>query len=294
MPGYVDRFGDAVRGAIRAYHGSPHNFDKFDASRIGTGEGAQMYGHGLYFAGNEDVAKFYKNNVRSGTPEEQDFIRRETEKEKQLYRRQEELVASLEEQARRHGSRREGWEIFLDIPDTEETRSIENSLRVVRADLDEISQNLLAAWRDIEARPGHMYEVDISVNPKSLLDWDAPVDAQGSGVINALQSLGVEAHRPSVSSMRPGGPLGTRGESAYKQLSSMLPGGGGDAARALREAGVPGVRYLDASSRRAGVGTRNYVMFPGTEDSIRILRKYGLLPATLGAEGVINQRQPAE
>ena len=35
---------------IRAYHSSPHDFDKFDLSKIGTGEGAQVYGHGLYFA----------------------------------------------------------------------------------------------------------------------------------------------------------------------------------------------------------------------------------------------------
>src|SRR5258706_8248564 len=35
-------------GPITAYHGSPHDFDRFDLSRIGTGEGAQAYGHGLY------------------------------------------------------------------------------------------------------------------------------------------------------------------------------------------------------------------------------------------------------
>ena len=37
---------------IRAYHGSPYDFEKFDISKIGTGEGAQAYGHGLYFAEN--------------------------------------------------------------------------------------------------------------------------------------------------------------------------------------------------------------------------------------------------
>ena len=46
-------------GAI-VYHGSPHKFDKFDSSKIGTGEGAQAYGHGLYFAENPEVAKSYK------------------------------------------------------------------------------------------------------------------------------------------------------------------------------------------------------------------------------------------
>ena len=42
--------GSAIAGAeanpqgFIAYHGSPHDFDKFDMSKIGTGEGAQAYG----------------------------------------------------------------------------------------------------------------------------------------------------------------------------------------------------------------------------------------------------------
>ena len=43
-------------GPITAYHGSPHSFDQFDLSKIGTGEGAQSYGSGLYFAENEGTA----------------------------------------------------------------------------------------------------------------------------------------------------------------------------------------------------------------------------------------------
>ena len=45
--------------AIKAYHGTPHSFDKFDMSKIGTGEGAQAYGHGLYFAESPATAKQY-------------------------------------------------------------------------------------------------------------------------------------------------------------------------------------------------------------------------------------------
>lgn len=45
---------------ITAFHGSPHTFDKFDMSKIGTGEGAQAYGHGLYFAENPEVAQGYQ------------------------------------------------------------------------------------------------------------------------------------------------------------------------------------------------------------------------------------------
>ena len=46
--------GSAGGKGIKAYHGSPHDFDRFDLSKIGTGEGAQAYGHGLYFAENVD------------------------------------------------------------------------------------------------------------------------------------------------------------------------------------------------------------------------------------------------
>jgi hypothetical protein len=43
------------------FHGSPHLFSKFDSSKVGTGEGAQAYGHGLYFADNPAVAREYAN-----------------------------------------------------------------------------------------------------------------------------------------------------------------------------------------------------------------------------------------
>jgi hypothetical protein len=50
----------ALRPGIKAYHGSPHDFDRFDINKIGTGEGAQAYGHGLYFAENPKVAENYR------------------------------------------------------------------------------------------------------------------------------------------------------------------------------------------------------------------------------------------
>lgn len=45
--------------AMTAYHGSPHIFDKFDMSKIGTGEGIQGYGRGLYFAEDPNEAMRY-------------------------------------------------------------------------------------------------------------------------------------------------------------------------------------------------------------------------------------------
>jgi hypothetical protein len=55
--GFVTRGGKTL---LEAWHGSPHKFDRFSMDQIGTGEGAQAYGHGLYFADSEDVAKGYR------------------------------------------------------------------------------------------------------------------------------------------------------------------------------------------------------------------------------------------
>jgi hypothetical protein len=60
-------FGLNLLGAIKAYHGSPHKFDKFDMSKIGTGEGAQAYGHGLYFAESPEVARSYADDLINDT-----------------------------------------------------------------------------------------------------------------------------------------------------------------------------------------------------------------------------------
>ncbi len=53
--GVRDTIAKALMG-IKAYHSSPYDFDKFDLKKIGTGEGAQVYGHGLYFAENPAVS----------------------------------------------------------------------------------------------------------------------------------------------------------------------------------------------------------------------------------------------
>lgn len=54
--------------AFEAYHGSPHTFEAFSMEKIGTGEGAQSYGHGLYFAERPEVAESYAKMSRQGGP----------------------------------------------------------------------------------------------------------------------------------------------------------------------------------------------------------------------------------
>ncbi|KKN80609.1 hypothetical protein LCGC14_0328280 [marine sediment metagenome] len=43
-----------------AFHGSKHEFDEFDLSKMGTGEGAQVFGRGVYAAGQIPTAAYYQ------------------------------------------------------------------------------------------------------------------------------------------------------------------------------------------------------------------------------------------
>ena len=72
-----DRFNlesDDIR-YIPAYHGTPHTFaaeegaplGKFSTDKIGTGEGAQAYGHGMYFAERKSVAEWYRDKLSGGS-----------------------------------------------------------------------------------------------------------------------------------------------------------------------------------------------------------------------------------
>jgi hypothetical protein len=59
----ADKGADMAMSAATVWHGSPHKFDKFDSSKIGTGEGAQAYGHGLYLAEAKDTGQSYANKL---------------------------------------------------------------------------------------------------------------------------------------------------------------------------------------------------------------------------------------
>ena len=65
---YIDAQGDAVYHQS-AWHGSPHDFDTFDLGAIGTGEGNQAHGWGLYFAKKKSVSRNYQKvlSKRLGT-----------------------------------------------------------------------------------------------------------------------------------------------------------------------------------------------------------------------------------
>lgn len=240
-------------GIIKAYHGSPHDFDKFSTKHIGTGEGAQAYGHGLYFAENPDVARGYRDNLSKG-------------------------VEPIAFQATKDGK---------DIPwhelTKEQTRAA-NLLRETGGDFDLIDVVIENGIRpDAQAKvrrevqaflddgygfrdPGRLYTVEIDAEPKDFLDWDKPLMEQPGAVQSVVEMLksergGSDRYWAHKLTERPDG------QKIFREMDT----GGGVLEGRLQSAGIPGIRYLDGGSRGAGEGSSNYVVFD--EDLIRILSK---------------------
>ena len=70
----------------------------------------------------------------------------------------------------------------------------------------------------------------------------------------------------------PSNPMGSeiaRGKGIFDQPQDKV------IAEKLRQAGIPGIRYLDGGSRGTGAGTSNYVVFPGNEGLLSILERNG-------------------
>ncbi len=51
------------------YHGSAYKFDRFDINKVGTGNGLNKFGYGLYFTDSESLAEYYasENYKSKGT-----------------------------------------------------------------------------------------------------------------------------------------------------------------------------------------------------------------------------------
>jgi len=280
---------------LDVYHGTPHKYapteanplGEFDASKVGTGEGAQAFGHGIYLAESPDVAKSYK---KAGI-----------DKNDPMY------VATARQYA-------------LD-PLFGETLS-EKLADLRRNPNDQFNQKvanyLEKNFDTLRNQSGSLYKADLPDEMiDRMLDWDKPLSEQPEAVRAAFQEI-MQSELWDADTRkliaRVGMPVEQiTGKKLYELLSSSdaLAGKGefGKAAsEELARRGIPGIRYLDEGSRGAtgtgrwklkfkdgtekiynfkpnddvlqsmnataeSFGTRNFVVFPGEEKKVKILKR---------------------
>ena len=237
-------------GAI-VYHGSPHKFDQFDSSKIGTGEGAQAYGHGLYFAESPDVAKTYAGAGRA------------VDTAKDGYSAIEDRLSELMSRYQDKGK-------YSEAAALEELLINRSPAKAVQRFADDPKALAEIKRHENKFIPSNLYKVDLPDEAiAKMLDYDAPLSKQP----NVLEAIRGQLPEDMIKSFDFNVNGGMSAANAYKNW--LWNGGKTEAskAEALRQLGIPGIRYLDGGSRGSGQGTSNYVVFPGNEGLLKILER---------------------
>ena len=270
--GYLQRTGGIL--PLDVYHGSPYKFDRFDASKIGSGEGAQVYGHGLYFAEVPEVAKGYQATLghKGALDLEHEAIQRGIPLSR-------EAQIELMRQSMR------------DMPPKITVKNLQNANIEARS-LDE--DKLAGLVKDYkESKQGSLYKVDLpDTKIAKMLDWDKPLSEQHPDVRAALMDhpaiaqnvaeragiqqrlneqypdrlthpvLGKMANREIVQD-------DITGREIYEALASHFDDRKA-ASQYLNEQGIPGIKYLDEGSRQPGVASMSQAQL---DTRINILKK---------------------
>jgi len=242
-------------GIIKAFHGTPHTVDKFSMDKIGTGEGAQAYGHGLYFAESPKVAKQYADTGA--------FNKNLTGKTYSITDEFGDGYSVVEHSASRipnsisYGSSQAVIKEGFNNPDDAIKYLKDNKI---------IDNNYLYTPNKGLAKHGGMltnnpkvYSVDIDVEPEDLLDWDAFIDEMPAATEAKIKTFPYYEENVERLYEEMMGEYNPTYGNLYKYLEQDYEPT--ELAELMKKSGIKGIQYLDGMSRKAGKGTRNYVIF---------------------------------
>ena len=280
-----------------AWHGSPHDFDTFDLGAIGTGEGNQVHGWGLYFAKDKKVSDLYRrelsliHDVDKGTlfkvdvPDTKEMIDEQQSLNilsKETKQNLNAAVNALPEQAKEvfineytksplfnHYAKKEIDELGskFDQLDTEYNLLKDKYLdKYIEGELNTITQRTIT-------RLAEKYNIDLKAlkeNPNSIKDIKNQLDTMW---FNAFTEHGMASkkyrevywgkYKKDFSVLLNDG--GINGRDFYLALSKAL-GSAKQASEHLNEYGVKGITYVGEQDGRC------YVVFD--DKAIKVIEKY--------------------
>ena len=283
----------------RVYHGSGADFDAFDHSHMGEGEGAQAYGWGTYVTEVEGIGKTYANatahnynNALRPLERKKDSILTSLRingseldkaraglrnavrfKTKENY---EEFLRRREEIEEKYGKHSTQYDDYLwNSPYAAAVRAIEhyeNEIKERETELHSLQKDLEETRKQIEniekEFPHHLYTVEIpDDNGGNYLDWNGhPAESLLKDVGSFLEGEGFERVQDNPARYEKGestvvlNPNAT-GADLYAELREAL-GSDKKASQALAELGCIGIKY-PADNMRGGRkdGAKNYVIF---------------------------------
>ena len=211
---YLDMASTIMPMGMTVYHGSPYKFSAFDPTKIGSGEGAQAYAYGHYSAQAKPTAEQYQKTVSRDMFDV-------------------------------------GGEVFnpsvlkhLNVRSLANRGDLDNAIAKAEqiAKSDSPSANLaaqdLAVLNQVKEagglKPltGNLYKIDLPDEQiAKMLDWDTELGKQTKEVQDLAKKYGLG--------------MDDLGGDLIVAMDAKRAAG----AEAMRQAGIPGVKYLDEASR---------------------------------------------
>ena len=276
--------------SVDVWHGTPHEFEKFETSAVGTGQGAASFGWGLYFAGAKEVAEHYRQQLSGAyAPRVFDPSGRELTDTEALaaYFKPGRIVlgyGGADRVVAFHptGGMGGSWAVTVrrvrNKPGTTDQWEYEEGRPRTHATDPRITPSERAQFERVLATEGYTFKLGrllqarLAPDPEDFLDWDKPLAEQSpqvrTKIVRFMEFWPAERRRL------------LRGEDFYRENAESIArvegftGGAREAyrdfSRKLLKAGVPGIRYLDQGSRsKAEEPTYNYVVFDEKDIEIR-------------------------
>jgi translation initiation factor 2 beta subunit (eIF-2beta)/eIF-5 len=269
---------------LTAYHGTPHTIKgKFDISKVGTGEGAQAYGYGMYFAESPDVAKSYMPAFTEKQAQNRLFGSKNIDEA--IAKAKSELEYVINNKAPTSTVN----EVRQEIAQLEATKTGQNDIgNLYKVDIpDEYIPNMLDYDKPIKDQPEILKKIRTLIkDPDMLKTFDTNVESgiTGANVYANYIPTGVSKFdllkqkddllnkymtknmgmSDAVKSMNAEDRL------AFSQIAQKiddLKNRPKMASEVLNSIGIKGIRYLDQGSRGKG-GTSNFVVFDPSDVKI--------------------------
>ena len=271
---------------IIAFHGSGVDFNEFSLSKIGTGEGVQAYGYGLYFTDAEDIAKFYKTSVAYQNKVQGRNILKYKGK----------LVDDLDTEAQSSDPYQRALlkvQGQLNYSTGDPAIAIDRSWRILDSEIKNSKQNdivlasgvslsnyitknnneVMAELLNLDpklfsAEEGKLFKVNIKAYKEDLINYDAPLLEQTKKNQLILRPY---YERYEVNETKDFGDLL---EAVYKHLPED------EFSERLSKDGIKGLFYRAGRGRSPDSKATNFVIFD--DKIIDVMKKYGIV----GAVGV--------
>lgn len=267
-------------------HGSASNFDRFSTKKIGSGQGAAVYGQGLYAAENplvfnnsyrkdlggrgtrsevwfDDTPLSFVNNRPSYEFEGVDGSKI-TDAAYALAEKYGDLDSAV------YGQRLLAQELRDEFPDVEafkqrrpevSAQGLERQLAFQRQaadDYDGVADILERHGDRFRIKPpGRTYEIGLRADPDQILDWDRDLLEQPGALGRLMAALSQVGRGPRSADIRevleanmaPGQKYVGGGEGLYYDLGAASGKGDRGATKLLKDFGFKGHKYLDEFSR---------------------------------------------